>query len=234
MVAFHSWASVQRFLVLIVAACIACCLSDQSEAAYVMITSRADLAANGQFNLANLGPEGTSVGIQFDLTANSGTTAHFSQAAGQGERVNESGLWNGNFAPNAPLIWSRYGGPVQVDFGTTKIKTFGTQIQPDMFGAFTAYIKALDSNGTELAKFEFNGTSTDKHDNSALFIGIGSDSPSTNFSRIEIGLSSGGNLLNFAYDSPSFAVPEPATWVLSGVAMSAVVLAHRRKKAAKA
>lgn len=206
-------------------------LVTQSEAGFVMITSKTDLGDNGSFNLANLGMEGTSVPLSYELSASSNIKAQFSQESGSAIRVNESSNWDGNFAVNEALIWTRYGGPVQVDFGTTKLKTFGVQIQPDIFGPFSAYISVLDTSGTELARFSFDGNSTNLHDGSALFIGVGSDDTATNFSRVQIGLNTGGNPFNFAYNGPSFqAIPEPTTWILTGITTVYIAYLYRYKR----
>jgi hypothetical protein len=219
------------FTVLSLAALLASGLESQSDAGFVMITSQNGLSANGSFNLANLGAEGTNVPLSYELTSNSSIKAQFSQKAGSAFRVNESSNWDGNFAANEALIWTRYGGPVQVDFGTTKLKTFGVQIQPDIFGPFSAYVSVLDSSGTELARFSLDGNSTNLHDGSALFIGVGSDDTATNFSRVQIGLNTGGNPFNFAYNGPSFqSIPEPTTWVLTGITTVYIAYLYSQKR----
>ena len=201
-------------------------------AGFVLITSPAGLNATGAFRLNDLGPENTPVDWVYELTANSGEKAIFSQSAGQALRVNEDSSWDGNYLPGEALVWTRYGGPLVVDFGTTKLKTFGLQIQPDIFGDFGAYISVLDQAGSELVRYELTGVSTDVPDGSALFIGVGSDDSTTDFSKIQVGLTSGGNLNNFAYNSPLFqAVPEPATCVLAGIGSFFIVyLYHTGKK----
>src|SRR5207302_7033202 len=80
--------------------------------------------------------------------------------------------------------------PITLDFGTTAVAAGGAQIQP-LFGsgdAFTAKVEALDAKGKTLASFTEAGINSRASDNSAIFIGISSDSP--NIYKIALSLTS--------------------------------------------
>lgn len=205
-----------------------------SKAGFVLVTSRSALNPSGTFTFSDLGASGTILANPFNLVSTSGESASFTQASGSGQRLDQSNGWNGNFSPGEALVLTQFGGPVTIDFGSTQVKSFGLQIQADVLARFSAYISVLDSSGTELAKFTRTGNSTSLANGSALFIGVASDSPTTNFSRIQIGISNGGNVSNFAYNAPSFqAVPEPSTYALSALALMCLTAIHRKKRAAK-
>ena len=205
-----------------------------SKAGFVLVTSRSALNPSGTFTFSDLGATGTILANPFNLVATSGQTASYTQSSASGLRADQSNGWNGNFSPGEALVLTQFGGPVTVDFGSTKIKSFGLQIQADVAARFSAYISVLDSSGAELAKFTRTGNSTALANGSALFIGIASDSPTTDFSRVQIGISTGGNVRNVAYNAPSFqAVPEPSTNALATLAMACVAAIHRRKQQVK-
>lgn len=209
--------------------------AQNSKAGFVLVTSRSALNPSGTFTFTDLGTSGTILANPFNLVATSGESASFTQNSGSGQRVDQSNGWNGNFSPGEALVLTQFGGPVTIDFGSTKVKSFGLQIQADVLARFSAYISVLDSSGNELAKFTRTGTSTSLANGSALFIGVASDASTTDFSRIQVGISSGGNVSNFVYNAPSFqAVPEPSTYALSALAMACLAIIQRRKQAAKA
>lgn len=209
------------------------CLNLSTEAGFVLVTSRAGLNQTGQFNLANLGPAGTTLPLSNSLTANTGEVATMSQNAGSPARVDQSAAtngWAGNFLPGEALIKTQYGGPVTFDFGTTRLNSFGYQIQPDIYGRFTAYISVLDANNVEIARFTSPGISSQTADGSALFIGVAATDSASAFSKIRVGMQVGGNLFNFAYNSPSFAVvPEPGSMIFAGISLGVLVLVKKSR-----
>lgn len=210
------------------------CFYHQAQAGFVLVTTRAGLNETGQFNLANLGPAGTLLPISNTLTASTGEVATMSQNAGTPARVNQSAPiygWDGNFLPGAALVATQYGGPVTFDFGSTKLNSFGLQIQPDIYGRFTAYISVLNASNVEIARFQPGGVSSLNADGSALFIGVAATDSASYFSKVRVGIVQGGNTLNFAYNSPAFAsVPEPGTVILASLSVSLLVMIKRRRK----
>jgi hypothetical protein len=199
------------------------------QAAYYPIANPAGLGANANISIAALGSAGAVMLNPFTTTSSTGDNVTFTQFASTAQRVNQGAGWNGNFAAGDALLWTRFGGPVTLNFSGLPLRTFGVRIQPDIFGQFTAFVSVLNNVGTAVATFNFTGTSSNQGNGSALFIGIGSDDVLTDFSRVRIGIVSGGNLRNFAFNSPEFqVVPEPSTYALAGTGM--LVLAGLRRR----
>lgn len=202
-----------------------------AKAAYFPISNQAGLNANANISIAALGSNGTVMTNPFVTNTSMGDPVTFTQFSSAAQRVDQGSSWNGNFATGEQLLWTRFGGPVTLDFTGPALKTFGLQIQPDVFGRFTAYVSVLDSGGTPIATFNFTGTSTNLGNDSAVFIGVGSDDPSTDFSRVRFGILTGGNIRNFAFSSPEFqVVPEPGTYALATVAVLTLAGLGRRRK----
>ncbi|MBI1322072.1 PEP-CTERM sorting domain-containing protein [bacterium] len=205
--------------------------SHRANAAYYPITTQAGLNANANISIAALGSNGTIMTNPFTTSTSLGDPVTFTQFASASQRVNQGAGWNGNFAPNEPLLWTRFGGPVTMNFSGPALKTFGLQIQPDIYGRFTAYVSVLNNVGGVLATFNFTGTSTNLGNDSALFIGVGSDSATTDFASVRIGILTGGNIRNFAFNSPEFqVVPEPSTYALAAVGVVTLAGIGRRRK----
>jgi hypothetical protein len=72
-------------------------------------------------------------------------------------------------------------GPVTINFDTP-VQSAGTQIAVDDTFTFDASVSAFDSGGNLLGTFSAPGTSSTNLDNSALFLGVSSDS--ANISRL--------------------------------------------------
>lgn len=206
----------------------------RANAAYFPITTQAGLNANANISIAALGSNGTVMTNPFTTNTSLGDPVTFTQFASAAQRVNQGAGWNGNFAANEPLLLTRFGGPMTLNFTGQTLKTFGLQIQPDIYGRFTAYVSVLDSGGSVLTTFNFTGTSTSLGNNTALFIGVGSDNAATDFASVRIGILTGGNIRNFAFNSPQFQVvpiPEPSTYALAAVgAVTLAGIGRRRNR----
>jgi len=201
-----------------------------ADAAYYAISNQAALNANANISIAALGSNGTIMTNPFTTNTSLGSPVTFTQFSSAAQRINQGGGWSGNFAPNEALLATRFGGPVTLNFSGPALRTFGLQIQPDVFGRFTAYVSVLDSVGSVLATFNFTGTSTNLANNTALFIGVGSDNAATDFASVRVGILTGGNIRNFAFDSPYFqVVPEPGTYALATVAVLTLAGFGRRR-----
>jgi len=192
-----------------------------AKAGLVEVTNRSDLGGTDSVDWGTLGPVFTQIPNPFTITSNGGVTLSVSQqGASNFQRRDQGNGWNGNFAPGDALLWtSGANGPVTMSYGlTTSVSAIGTQIQSDAFGAFTATISAYDSGGNLLGSFTENGNSTSTGDNSAIFLGVKSDT--ANIATIVYSVNSGFgqdfgiNRLDF---SPATAAPEPASMTMLGV-----------------
>jgi hypothetical protein len=104
------------------------------------------------------------------------------------------------------------GGPIAIAFDTP-VAGAGTQIAVDDTPAFTAFVEAFDSNNRSLGRFSAPGTSSTALDNSALFLGVRSETP--NISRVVYSTSVTNraiaiNALSLSSASASVSVPEPS------------------------
>ncbi len=223
----------------------------EASAEVQLITSRSDLGGNDYVDWGTAGANFDLLDNPFSVNSNNGlnVTVSMPNSSSQFQRLDESdgsGPWNGNFAVGDHLIWTQgsfqdFVNPIRIeDFGGSPIYGGGAQIQANLggsAGSFVAKIEAFDSLGNSLGSFTEDGYSNSAHDNSAIFIGILSDT--ANIDRIEFGLAStsGSYLGDFAINQFSFVttqatVPEPSTllmWVVGGLGMMG--LAWRRRRA---
>jgi hypothetical protein len=99
-------------------------------------------------------------------------------------------------------------GPLTLTFAQP-VFAVGAQLLPDAGGSFIGFISAYDLNSTLLASFQLDGVTTTARDNSAIFLGVSSDTAnisrlvfSTSIPDVAIGI----NQLSI------LAVPEPPVW----------------------
>jgi PEP-CTERM motif len=190
-----------------------------------LIADRAGVNATDSVDWGPLGPAFSIVPNAFTITSAGGNSLIVSQIAGPFERRDQgfpSGGWNGNFALGDHLLWTHgspgFGssGPITINFGPTGIFAGGAQIQANVADGskFTAHLKAFDKFGALLGEVTEDGLANNAADNSAIFIGMGSDD--TPISKLEFSLDSANSLLgDFAINRLDFApVPEPASLAL--------------------
>ncbi len=145
----------------------------------VSVASRPALGANDLVNWNNLGPDGTPLGTPFSATSHYGDGLTVSGSTGPNgfERADQGGSIIANFAPGAPLLWTGFSQDPQtmtIQFASPVFGA-GTQIAPDALGDFIATLSSFDSLGNLLRTDTFNGTSTQAGDDSAIYLGVLSD-----------------------------------------------------------
>ncbi len=219
--------------------------------AATLVTNRAALGGNDQINWSSLGkvfnplapnptvflsnsfsavsPKGEQVNVQIPATQTSGITpplVFVTTAPPQGIPTNFAngdyvlltGLNPGvNPSPGNP-------GPITITFNTP-VKAAGTQVAVDDTLNFTAFVSAYDKAGNLLGSFQAPGNSSVALNNSAIFLGVSSDTPniaqlvySSSISNRALGI----NTLSIA------TVPEPRSiygFIAFGV-LSLVVVKH--------
>ena len=127
----------------------------------------------------------------FDIVSNLGLSMNVSmtQAGYRFRRVDQwSGTgpftgWDGNFAVGDKALWTGYdpsplayhNGPMTIVFASP-ILGAGAQIQANEPWTFVATIEAYDQANNSLGSFQANGNYNTNRDNSAIFIGVKSDS----------------------------------------------------------
>jgi len=166
-------------------------LEDRWCPSFSLITSRAALAGTDSVNWATLGAPGTSVANPFTVSSTAGQRVTVSKTeAGNfllveewGPTTGNSYVIHGNFAPG-DIVLDANGAShtgrqntITLNFGATPVAAGGAQIMTNLYGSFTAEIDALDVKGKALARFTEAGNATNAADNSAIFLGIRSTSP---------------------------------------------------------
>jgi hypothetical protein len=222
-----------------------------SAQAVSLVTLRSDLGANDQLNWSSLGPaqpfnilpntfSATSTGnvgltVSIPATATPGITPPlvFQTAPSpngiptnfaSGDFILLTGLTPGVFpSPGNP-------GPVDIAFGHP-IFGSGAQIAVDDITAFTATIAAYDSQNQLLGEFTEIGSSSLALDNSALFLGVVSETP--NISRLEFSTSipdRAFGLNSLSINATPVPEPDPTIgYVIAGIVMVVFKIGTVRK-----
>lgn len=160
-----------------------------ASAGIVLVTSEGGIAADGKTNWLALGGNSTLIPEPFDhaISGISGLNVNVSKAIGtQFQRLTQSTGWIGNFAVGEELLYSNGQGPIRLVFDAP-IEGAGAQIQSNSSGVFSATIEAFDTGGTSLGMLSVDGHSDAAADDSAVFIGVLSDTGNT-IGAIEINI----------------------------------------------
>jgi hypothetical protein len=203
----------------------------------VILVSESGLGANGSIDFTGVADFTTFASGNFAVTGIPGLTVGITDAGSSFEWRSQGSGWAGNFAPGEPLLWTRdANGPITLAF-SSPIWGLGMQIQSDSYGAFSAIIEAFDSLGNPLGSVtRTDGNSTDASDDSAIFMGLLSDSG--NVSRVRISVPTATGAPNdFAISGPQIQstgaeVPEPASVLLFGSGSLALMAFARRRRSA--
>lgn len=220
--------------------------------AFSLVTDRADLGANDQIDWSSLGftpplkvlpysfsaASAAGLGLQVQIPPTAppitpplafptappplGIPTNFAS----GDFLLFTGLTPGVFpSPGNP-------GPLTILFNQP-VAGAGAQIAVDDTTLFTAFISAYDSANTLLGTFSAPGTSSLALDNSAIFLGVSSDT--ANISKIvystsipDRGLAINTLSIN---SSNNAAVPEPSTILAIGLAGVGLFTARKRVRA---
>ncbi|MDP9127351.1 MAG: hypothetical protein M3N08_03690 [Pseudomonadota bacterium] len=209
-----------------------------AQALPVGVTSSGALSTIDTYSWDQLGADSVLLSSPQAILSAAGASASLSSAGGTLTPRTQGSSWNGNFAPNARVLWDAGVGPDYTFTLTAPVSGFGAQIEQDNFGAFTAKVTAFDSANNVLGSFTEDGISTNAGDNSAIFIGL--KDAVADISKFQFLLTSGSGPSSFAISAldvttdPS-AVPLPGTLGMFALALLGISGWSRfRRKAATA
>lgn len=176
-----------------------------AQAAVTLVTNRATLAGDDFIDWGSValvppltpGP-GIDVGNPVNVTTDGGIGVVVSKTTtGTFKRGDLGNPFGGNFAPADELLFNDQTTPMIFEFGVL-LSGFGTQIMNNAsLGPFIARIRAFDSGGASLGSFDVSGTTTLNPNNSAVFIGVRSDTPDIAKVELEIVSPTGGSFPGF-------------------------------------
>lgn len=190
-----------------------------TQAAITSAASRLALGANDNLNWNSAGPEFVYLGNSFNVNTFDGVTVNVSAGANM-ERTDQGSSWFGNFGAAEALLWTGFEnyGPLTLN-PTSLIAGGGAQIQTSGYGAFTALIEAYGPGNTFLGSYSVNGMSTEDEDDSAIFLGLYSDS--FDIDKLVFSITAADDLAfaDFAIDDVDLitgnqAVPEVQTYAM--------------------
>jgi hypothetical protein len=202
-----------------------------SHAALTQKNSRALLGGNDFIDWAAAGAVNSTHVNPFIIISNDALQTTVSKpSSGPFERRNQGSGWNGNFAPGDALIWTRFtSGPLMLEFANP-VWGGGTQIQRNAFGAFTGTVEAFDSLNMSLGSFSLNGNSNNAGNNSAIFLGVLSDS--ANIKKLAFNVDGEQdfalNQVDLVTQREVSPAPEPASMAL--LSMGALPLLRRLRR----
>jgi uncharacterized protein with beta-barrel porin domain len=141
----------------------------------VQVTTPAALGANDIIDWAQVGPPITHAATPFIVTSNGGLTASVSTTSGQVFSELQGNQWNGNYAPNAPIIGTGQfapASPIVITFATP-VQGVGAQFGFNVGGVVssTATLDLFNTLNVLIASYSVTGTTNSAADNSAPFIG---------------------------------------------------------------
>jgi hypothetical protein len=181
-------------------------LEDRLCLSVTLVTSRTALAGTDYVDWGVLGPSNTTVANPFTVTSAGGVRLGVSARVNSSSfsTMEETPVTDGataplqmNFAAGDHLLWLgtpkglqiHKSNPITFDFGASAVQGGGAQIGSAVYGNFVARVEAFNASGVSLASFTEAGNAQNTNgDNSAIFIGVRSDT--ANISRIALSIDS--------------------------------------------
>jgi hypothetical protein len=226
-------AAVFGLAILAVAAMVA--PAEAAEGVLVLVKSRPALDGDDVINWGQLGPTLTIVNTPATVTSNGGLSATVSNLSGPSLITARQGNpWEGNFAPNVPIIVTgQYtpSGSISITFAAP-VYAVGAQMDYNWISPvavpFTEVITAYDAGGNLLGTYTEQGEMDNLANNSSVFIGIRDSIPEISTVVFSTTSTFGGYPGSIAINNVALAVPALATRTGNeGFAVASVLLKAR-------
>jgi hypothetical protein len=179
-----------------------------AHATLTLVTDRAALGATQTVAWTQLGAAGAHLFTPAFAVSGGGITVDVSSPPGEVFRRDQSVDWVGNFAPGAALVFEQHElEPLQLTFSQPVLGA-GAQIQESVLRAFTATLSVFSPANALLGSFSLAGLASAAADNSAVFLGVLSDTPIGRIRFATLG-PNGAADAGFAINALSLVVPVP-------------------------
>lgn len=202
-------------------------LAASAQATLTTLTTRSQVGAGYTVDWSAAGAEFTDLGSGFSVT---GATV----SGASGFTVFSGSTYNADFdvADNVLAMFNMgtggtSTGVVDITFDAL-VSSFGTQVQANLFGAFSGFVKVYDAANVLLDTIAFSGSNGGNNDGSALFAGVSSDS--LNIKRAVFDFGEGAGINSLSVGNVSHNVPEPGSLLLVGLGLAAGLAGTRRAK----
>lgn len=209
--------------------------SHSSMGAVTGVTSESALGPGDYIQWSALGSQNTSVANPTSSTSVGGLGYTVSQSgAGSLVRLDQgSSGWMGNFGGAETLLYTGgTNGPISISFATG-VTGVGAQIQSDFFGAYGAKLEAFGAGSNSLGSFTFSGISSSAGDDSAIFIGLLSNTTDIFGVTFSLVNAPSNTVTQFAIGNVALVttpIPEPEIYAMMSIGLGLLGWVGRRRK----
>lgn len=208
--------------------------SQSSMGAVTGVTSESALGPDDYIQWSALGSQNTSVANPTSSTSAGGLGYTVSQSgAGSFARLDQGSGWIGNFGSGETLLFTGgSNGPISINFATG-VNGVGAQIQSDYYGAYAAKLEAFGAGSNSLGSFTFSGIASSAQDDSAIFIGLLSNTADIFGVTFSLVSAPSNTVTQFAIGNVALVttpIPEPEIYAMMSIGLGLLGWVGRRRK----